>query len=112
MIKYLSGVKDAKGDLKRLREEVISAVGILFTLKVLSETEDVWLLTVQSLSKPSGPLAQFQSSLEHLAGKLSPTGRLKMRLAWPFQESEVRGILRAIESQKMLFSLALQNDHL
>jgi hypothetical protein len=65
VVKYLNDVKDAQDDLKRLRAEVIIAVGFLSTLKVLAETEETWLATVQSLNAPNGPLEQFRSSLEH-----------------------------------------------
>jgi hypothetical protein len=33
-------------------------------------------------------------------------------LTWPFQKEEVGDILGLIERQKMMFSLALQNEHL
>jgi Cdc6-like AAA superfamily ATPase len=112
VIKYLSDVKDARGDLGRLRDEVISAIGLLFTLNTLAETEEIWLDTVQSLCVPKGPLKQFQSALERLAKKIPPVVDLKSKLAWSFQKSEVTEILFAIERQKALFSLALQNDHL
>jgi uncharacterized phage infection (PIP) family protein YhgE len=112
VIKYLSDLENARDDLERLRDEVISAVGLLSTLKVLAATEDSWLVTVQSLNGRNGPFEQFRSSLERLAEKLPQVVGLKRVLALPFQKSEINDILCAIERQKTLFSLALQNDHL
>src|SRR5436190_21877487 len=106
VIKYLSEVRDAPDHLKRLRAEVISTVGLLSILKVLIETEEVSLPTLQSLTVPNGPLEQFQSLLERLAKALPLAIGLKKALAWPFQKSEVTKLLSAIERQKVFFSLA------
>ncbi|KAI9767661.1 MAG: hypothetical protein M1840_005532 [Geoglossum simile] len=112
VIKYLSDVKDAPDDIKKLRAEVISTAGLLYTLKALSEAGEAWLTTIQSLNTPSGPLEQIRLSLERLAGKLRPAPGLKKILGWPFQKGEVKDTVCVIERQKALFGLALQNDHL
>jgi hypothetical protein len=112
VIKYLGDVEDARDDIKQLRAEVVSAVGLLSALKDLLAAGEVWLVNVEKLGVPNGPLEQFRSSLERLAKMLAPATRLSNVMAWPFQSSEVRDILCKIERLKMLFSLALQNDHL
>src|SRR5437762_3050312 len=112
VVRYLSDVKDAPDDLKRLIVEVSSIRGLLSTLQDLSQSKDTSLATVQSLSAPNGSLEQFRSALERLAEKLAPVVGLKKAqksLAWPFQRGEVRDILCTIERQKTILGLALQN---
>ncbi|KAI9770937.1 MAG: hypothetical protein M1840_002641 [Geoglossum simile] len=99
VIRFLRDVKDAPDDLKRL------------TIEDLVDLGETGLETVQSLSVLNGPLEQCQSTLKRLTKKLDPASGFRKMLAWPFQKEEVRDILGMIERQKMLFSLALQNDH-
>lgn len=112
VIKYLGDVEGARHDIRRLQAEIVSVVGLLSTLEVLASTGEAWLATVQSLNASNGPLEQFRFWLECLAGKLPPVVGLKKVLSWSFQKSEVKDMLCAIERQKTLFTLALQNDHL
>src|SRR4051812_8352865 len=114
VIGYISEVSTASKDRQRVLVEVSSTQGILAALKGLGENvgwPSSWTLTVQSLNVPGGPLEQFKITLERLASKLKPVEGWKMArkaLAWPFQKEEVNQILRLIERQKTLFSLALQ----
>jgi len=115
VIKYLSNVKNASGDIQKLMVELSSIKGLLSTLQDLVQPGEKWLATVQSLNMPNGPLEQFRSALERLDEKLEPVvglNKAKKVLAWPFQKGEVKDILFTIERQKMAFILALQNDHL
>ena len=55
----------------------------------------------------------FKRALEQLASGLEPSKGLKRvekAFIWPFQKGKIKGILSAIENQKSLFDLALQND--
>jgi hypothetical protein len=118
---YLKDVKGGSGDRLRLREEIRSTVALLEILKDRVEDEDedtdmdAWRTSVQQLAISDGPLDQFKRSLERLIKKLVPGGKLeqfKKGLTWPFDKNDVEEILRGIERQKSLFSLALENDHL
>jgi hypothetical protein len=112
VIKYLRDVGDVQDDLRGLQAEFTSAVGILSILKELVATEDAWLVSLQSLSVPNGPLEQCWSSLKRLAEKIPPALGFKKVLTWSFQKGEIRDILRAVERQNILFNLALETDHL
>ncbi|KAI9843643.1 MAG: hypothetical protein M1837_006225 [Sclerophora amabilis] len=117
VVQYLNDVARASNDRHRILLEITSISGILTVLKDLAERpqwDDVWSTTMKSLNVPNGPLEQFRSALERLALKLEPVRGLKRverSLAWPFQKREIDEILGAMERQKTLFNLALQNDH-
>jgi hypothetical protein len=117
VIKYLGSVKDAPEELSRLVLEVSITRGLLSSLQSslqdLDQLGEQWSFTVQSLRLP---LQQIRSALQGLAGKLAPrTGKLDKAiktLVWPFQKDEIKEILRMIERQKAILSLALQNNQL
>ena len=102
----------------RLRDEIRSTACLLEMLKDRAENEQtrsIWLISIRSLKTSNGPLEQFKGALELLVAKLAPTNRLKQlaqSLKWPFDRAEVADILKTLERQKLLFSLAMQNDHL
>lgn len=59
--------------------------------------------------------SQFKGAFEDLAKKLSPANRcskIAEAMKWSFQKDEVAKIFDAIERQKSMFGLALQNDHM
>ena len=119
VIQYLSGVKGAPEDRRRILSELASVNRILFILQDQADQAkqgDEWSSTFQSLNVPDGPLEQFRRALERLSAKLAPsaTGLMKVGKAvvWPFQKEEIKEILGSIERQKALFILARQNDHM
>ena len=120
--KYVNCVKESSQERSRLRDGIASACTPLYMLRDrLDEAgQDASLLSsVQSLGGQNGPLDQFKKLLESLADRLASVdskyrklGGLRRNLGWPFRKDEVESILRAMESQKSLFHLALQNDTL
>jgi hypothetical protein len=121
VIQYLLEVKDANADRQSILNEVTSAHSFLYLLKDRAErsaganSDATSFDTLRALSTPRGPLEQFKTALERLAKKLRPQKALKKAykaLAWPFEKAEVDELLEAIERQKSLFGLALQNDHM
>lgn len=115
VIQYLNDVKGASDDVRSILIEISNTSGLLYSLRDPVAVDESWLTTVKSLAAPSGPLEQFKSALEDLIVKLSPAVGLKnlgKKIIWPFQKGEVKEILGKIERQKMLFSLALQNDNM
>ena len=120
--KYVNCVRDSSQERTRLRDGIASACTPLYMLRDrLDEAgQDASLLSsVRSLGGRNGPLDQFKKLLESLADRLtSINGRsrkldeLPRNLQWPFRKDEIESILRAMESQKSLFHLALQNDTL
>ncbi|KAL9610579.1 MAG: hypothetical protein Q9167_004730 [Letrouitia subvulpina] len=120
VINYINNFKDASQERLRLRDEISSACFSLYMLKErLDQTDrDISQLpSVQVLSEPNGPMSQFKQQLEQLTSKVDPQNGKKNRidhvtrnLMWPFKKEEVRALLSAMERQKSLFHLALQND--
>ena len=105
-------------DRQNILNELSNVTGILFILKDQAdevEHDDSWNMKLQALAMPNGPLEQFKAALETLAAKLAPvdgTKKLRKSLRWPFDQKEIKDILKRIERQKALFNLARQNDHL
>ena len=115
VLKYLNDVKDATDDRQSIYNEIIFASGLLRIFHDLVKQGEGWSVTVASLAIPNGPLEQFDSTLKRLESKLRPVSGVRKAtrtLLWPFQKEEIKDILRAIERQKSLFSLAVHNDHM
>jgi hypothetical protein len=117
-VQYITDAKDASEERLRIRDEISSTSYLLYMLKdrvLQASLGEPWLLTVQSLDVPKGPLEQFKKALGQLAAKLTPSKRLKKvgeALTWPLQREDIEEILSMIERQRSLFDLALQNDHM
>ncbi|KAI9845534.1 MAG: hypothetical protein M1838_001702 [Thelocarpon superellum] len=118
VMQYLNDVARASEERDQILLEISHINHILPVLKDLAERPqwgESWSTTIGYLNLPKGPLEQFNSALQRLASKLEPVRGLKRverSLAWPFQKGEIRDILQALERQKTLFHLALQNDHI
>ena len=118
VIQYLNSVKGAPKDRQKLLSELCNVSSMLYVLEDQASQEkqgDAWSSTLLSLNGPNGPIKQFKTSLERLEKKLRPVEGLRKivnAIAWPFQKEEITEIINAIERQKTLFILALQNDHM
>ena len=118
VIGYLSDVKGGPRELRKLRLEVCSILPILSILQDEAEQAKSggrWSSTLLSLDVPNGPIQQFRAALEQLQTRLSPVKGWKKvgkAFTWPFEKEETLGILGNIERQKLLFTLARQNDHI
>ena len=118
VINYLSDVRSGPKELQRVRLEISSLPNILIMLQDQADQAkqgDSFSSTLDSLNVRNGPFDQFRASLERLASKLAPVkrrGQIGMMFKWPFEKDEIREILNTIERQKLLFGLALQNDHI
>ena len=118
VIGYLSDVKDRRKEQQKIRLELCNTLPMLSILQdqaQQAEDGDEWSSTLLSLSAADGPIQQFQKALERLEHKLAPAKGVKKvgkAFIWPFEKAEIQGILSTIERQKLLFSLARQNDHI
>jgi hypothetical protein len=118
VVRYLSELKSAANDRQKILGEVVVLSGLLYHLQNLvsrAQQHDEWLATMRSLAVPGGPLEHIRLSLEFLSAKLAPQAGLKKvgkALSWSFQEKEIKGFLEAMERQKAVISLAMQNDHM
>ena len=118
VINYLSDVSSGPKNLQRIRLEVCSVLSILVMLQDQlnqAKHDDSFSSMLMSLSVPSGPFEQLRTALELLSSKLTPMQgwrKLGKAFIWPFEREEIDDILRTIERQKTIFSLARQNDHI
>ena len=118
VIGYLSNVKGGPRELQKLRLEVCTILPILAILQ--DEVEQAkgggrWSSTLLSLDVENGPIQRFRVALEQLETKLAPAKGWKKvgkACSWPFEKEEILGLLGIIERQKLLFTLARQNDHI
>ncbi len=117
-VKYLNDVKDAPVERQRILMEVMTVSGFLHMLKDQAESmqpEDLHASALRSLNVPDGPLKQIESALKRLISKLNPARGLKRvskALTWTLDKGDVNKMLTSIERQKVLFLLAMQNDHM
>ncbi|TVY38543.1 Ankyrin repeat and KH domain-containing protein [Lachnellula occidentalis] len=115
---YYAGVKSAREDIRRLRDEVTSLQDVLNGVADLADSPASAKLAVLGLlNQPDGLVQQCQTELAGLTTKLADgqgNGTMKkfgMRaLKWPFTKKDVDAIISIIGRQKALFHLALTTD--
>ena len=114
IIKYLTGIKNSSGDIRRMIIELSTIRGLLETIKdVVGDNSSL----LGFLQGPEGIFAQTEAWLESLALKIGaqpPNGKIKLGkiLRWPLQKDDIKEILSSVERQKSLLSLALQHDQM
>lgn len=115
---YYSNVKDARNDIRRLRNEVTSLQAVLTKVAELADTSgSAKLSMLDLLNQPDGPIQQCRAELEGLVAKLtSGQGKDHVKqtawraLKWPLSSKEVTKIIMAIARNKDTFNLALAAD--
>lgn len=115
---YYSEIRDARTDIERLRDEMISLQHVLTRITDLTKTSgSTELSTLALLNQPDGPVQRCLAELIALIAILNPgQGNDKMRrfglraLKWPFSSKEVDKAIEAIERHKETFNLALAAD--
>jgi ankyrin repeat domain-containing protein 50 len=115
---YYSGVKNAREEICRLRNEVTSLQDVLTNVTDLAEAPGTAELSILGLlNQPDGLIQQCWTELKGLATKLD-TGQGKdntrqfglRALRWPFSKKDVDRSLTVIRRQKEIFNLALTAD--
>lgn len=117
---YYSGVKEARKDIQRLRDEVTSLQDVLTNVADLADAPSSAQLSILNLlNQVDGPVQQCRAQLTELAAKLEPgQGKNKMKqfglraLKWPFSSKDVEKAVVAIGRHKATFALALAADHM
>lgn len=118
VIGYLSSVNSGPKELQSLRLELCSVLPLLSILQDEAKQAkggSLWSTTLLSLCEPNGPIEQLRAALEILELRLSPIKGWKKvgkAFTWPLERTETLRILGTIERQKLLFTLARQNDHI
>ncbi|KAI1074797.1 hypothetical protein F5B20DRAFT_426973 [Whalleya microplaca] len=106
----------ARKERERLLGEIRACEQIICKLKNHadgSEEDTAWLETVKALEAPDAPLGRLRIALSTVESKLRPKEGIQKTLAslkWPFSEKEVEKMFAAIEREKALLELALQNN--
>ena len=115
---YYLEVRDAREDIKRLRDEVTTLQDVLTNVADLAEAPGSAKLSILGLlNQPDGPLQQCGTELQVLATKLElGQGKDKMKqfglraLKWPFSSKDIDKAIKAIGRYKATFGLALTAD--
>ncbi|RDW67885.1 hypothetical protein BP6252_09281 [Coleophoma cylindrospora] len=116
VVKYISGVRGATKERKRLREEIRACEFILRQLKDDADDAEegaAWSETIKALEGADAPLGRLSVALNLVKAKLGHKTGLEKTLTslkWPFNEKEIETIISAIEREKTLLHLALTND--
>jgi hypothetical protein len=116
---YYSEVKEARKDIQRVRNEVMSLEDVLTNVADLAEDPGSAKLSILSLlNQHDGPVEQCREDLVGLVANLEPgQGKNKMKqlglraLKWPFSRKDVEKLLTTIGRHKATFNLALTADH-
>ncbi|KAH8657573.1 ankyrin repeat-containing domain protein [Tricladium varicosporioides] len=116
---YYVGVKEARKDIKRLREEITSLQDVLVNLADLADDPGMAQGSILSLlNQQRGPVQQCQKDLTELITKLeAKQAKNKMKqfglrtLKWPFTSKDVEKLLAITGRHKATFNLALTMDH-
>ena len=116
---YYSGVKEARKNIKLLRDEITSLQDVLTHVADLAEDPGSANPSILSLlDQQNGPVQQCQKDLKGLVLKLEPgqeNNKMKQfglrALKWPFSSKDVEKLLTTIGRHKATFNLALTADN-
>ncbi|KAI0556265.1 heterokaryon incompatibility protein-domain-containing protein [Xylaria curta] len=121
IIKYIQQVKDDSSERIRLMMEIFSIKGILeplsATLKGAEATPELRSQTIRSINRKEGLLDSLQEVLisvrDELGRAASTKGLERMGEShlWPFEKKDAEERLKVIDTQKLLLTLALDNNH-
>jgi len=118
VIGYLNDVKDAPKECQQCAIEGSNILSLLISLRYRLEqgqAGDAWFTAVRDLNVENGPLEQCKQALEQLRAKVENQDgfqKIKRRLLWKFNKTEVAEILARMERLKSLVAIALESDHL
>jgi hypothetical protein len=116
LISYITDVKNATSDQKKVAIEASNLSSLLINLRFRvdeARPDDPWFNQVKLLGTENGPLDQFKHILEKIVEQISSSrtrDRVKSALTWKFAKSEVEDALKRMELLKSLISCALTND--
>ena len=115
---YSLEVKDARSEIRRLREEVTALEDVLAKVVELADDptiDEVQVLKLVNLAE--GPVQQCQAFLAALVAKLKKgqeTDKMKRfglrAMKWPLSSNDVKAYLETIARHKATFTLALALD--
>ncbi|RSL51867.1 hypothetical protein CEP54_011211 [Fusarium duplospermum] len=113
---YIISVKGATKHKRRLHEEIRGCEGMLLRLLDNLEHErsvPARASTISLLEGPHSPFKRLETLFESIRVKLAPKqglAKVASSLAWPFKEKDVNDLVAAIQREKSLLHLVLDND--
>ncbi|KAH7490040.1 hypothetical protein FOMA001_g2407 [Fusarium oxysporum f. sp. matthiolae] len=113
---YVVSARGATKHQRRLHEEIRGCEDMLFQLKDILENErpdPTRAPRISLLEGPYSPFKRLETLFESIRVKLAPKKgltKLISSLAWPFNEKDVSELIAAIQREKDLLQLALEND--
>ncbi|RSL74690.1 hypothetical protein CEP51_011483 [Fusarium floridanum] len=113
---YVFSAKGATKHKRRLHEEIRGCEGMLLRLLDILEHERLGparASTISLLEGPHSPFKRLETLFESIRVKLAPKqglARVTSSLAWPFNEKDVSDLVAAIQREKSLLHLVLDND--
>ena len=116
LLSFLSTVKNASSEQKKLHDEAITVTGLLKVLDMRLDgmkADNEGFLTIRALTE-CGTLDRCRESLEELIGKtdndkVSGIEKFGRNFTWHFGKTEVNKTLMSVERLKTLLNLALMN---
>ncbi|KAF2262026.1 hypothetical protein CC78DRAFT_582948 [Lojkania enalia] len=111
VLKYLNDVNSARDDIVRLKQEMVTLISVLSTLKMLADSGHPWSANVHSLGVKDGPLQQFKQTLERLSKLLAPLRGFRERIIFPLKKGEIVTLLDELERFEGIFNLAIELDN-
>lgn len=113
---YLSDVKDARAEHRKLVAEISQLHGLLISLRYRVQAApagDTWYNQIKLLAQENGPLDQFREALEAILKRLpgqEKREQLKATLTWTWNKKHIDKVLQRIERLKTLVICALAED--
>ncbi|KAI1428568.1 heterokaryon incompatibility protein-domain-containing protein [Xylaria sp. FL1777] len=121
IIQYIQQMKDNLSERVRVMMGIFSISGILesliATVRGAEAAPELWSETIRSINRKGGPLDVLQEVLiavHNELGRVASAKSLKRigeSYFWPSKEKEVEEQVKVIDRQKLLPTLALDNDH-
>jgi hypothetical protein len=121
IIEHIQEMKDGSSERTRLMMEIFSTKGILdslmTTVKGVEAAPEAWSETIRFINQKGGPLDSLREVLTALHGELGRAASAKRVKSTrksslrPFEKNYVEERLKVIDRQKLLLTLALDNDH-
>lgn len=118
---YLHSASHVDDERQRLKTEISDSVVILTILQARIRDASLHALslkTTEALATSGGPLERFEADLKAIDRAVAPvpgSGRLKTtvdKATWPLKKTKVNELIDSLNRQKILFNLALQDDHM
>ena len=108
---YISTVKSAKDDIRKLSQELFALKGTLDQFVVYRKTDEKALQSPQMEGMVELTRETLDSIRKRLEKGSTKFGRAVQSLAWPFKQDEVNKLVSALERAKTWFIMVIMQDN-